>query len=270
MLTTRVAPDAIGVARDRRARDALVQAQRRMDTRRERRMVGEGIGGERLLEALQIEPIEAGQARCVGEGVTAVRVRGERKSVTDGVTRRVQHRGVATRLDLALHAPVPVVEVAAEQLAEVRVVVAEPDRDAGVDAGAHRAEMRGERDAITVEATVEQRALEGSARRAVATDGRQWYSRKQRRQEVLAQDEPGGVDRVGGIGRGRERGALTPALSGISAYAHEQRLFRRGPAVRRAKGLDQWHADAEELGFVEDGSERTRKRARACGPGSFG
>ncbi len=238
-----------------------------MHVRGERRVVGEGVGGQRLLEALEIELVEAGERRCMGECVAAVCIRGERESITDGAPCRVQHRGIAARFDLALHAPVPDLDVVPQELAEARVV-AEPDRDACVDLRAYRAEMRGERDAVAAQAAVEQRAFERGTRRVVAADGRKWRAREERREEVVAQDEPRRVDRVGGVGRSGERRALTPALAGLAAYAHEQRFFGRGLAGRRAKGLDEWHADAEELGFVEDACERTRERARACGPGS--
>ena len=62
------------VARDARARDRLVEADRRLQPRREPRVIDERVGRERLLEARDVERVERGEMVGIGECVAAVRV----------------------------------------------------------------------------------------------------------------------------------------------------------------------------------------------------
>ena len=86
---------------------------------------------------------------------------------------------------------------------------------------------------------------------------------------------PGGrtVDRLAVVLGRRRRGALAPTDAGVGRDPHEQRFFHRGRVVRGAERRDEREPDAQQLDFVQrvdHRTERTRERARALGPGSFG
>ena len=109
-------------------------------------MPAQRIGWQRLLEALQCEPIEPREVRRVLERVRTVGVGRERDVVAQFGPDRGNRRDVGVRLDLHLDAPVARRRVRGREGAQFLLVIGDADRDAAGHARARPAEVGRKRD----------------------------------------------------------------------------------------------------------------------------
>jgi hypothetical protein len=253
--------DLAGTERDRvrgrpRRRHRLVEADRCRDPLRQLGMAAQVVLGERLLDQQQVERVELGQPSCVAQGVGGVRVDLQEQVVAEALPHRAHRLDVPAGLDLQLDPDVALVEVAADDVEQLRNRVHDPDGDTGWHAVTHRAEERRERLPRRAQLRVEQRHLDGGLRHRVALD-RLEDVRDLPRRDVPGGEQPGeqepaydvlrGVDVLVGVQRRVHGDALAPAVAVRSERADQQRLLRRLGPERRPERRDQRQRDAAQL-----------------------
>ena len=102
-----------------------------------------------------------------GVGAVGVHLQGE---LRPGGSHRADRLDVATGFDLQLHPPVAVGHVGAHRGQQVVDRRLEPDGHAGVDRTANRAEVHGERHALSPQLGIEDGQLQRGLRHVVALD----------------------------------------------------------------------------------------------------
>ena len=149
--------------------------------------------------------------------------------------------------DLQLEAAVALFDERGRGRDERRGALGAPDRDAGVDVGSPAAEVGRERRALGAQPRVEERVAERGAGRVVAPDLVEVAAPEQPRDELVAQDQASGVERLGRVGGGDLGADFAPALGVVGDHAHEQRVLVHRRAARGAKRRDQRQPDPEQL-----------------------
>jgi len=116
--------------------------------------------------------------------------------------------------------------------------------------GSHRAGRRASGPAACSSASSRAHSR-AAARRGVSDDGRERCAFERARDEVVAQHEPGGIDRVGEI-RGRDlRRTFAPTHAMFGLDPHDESVLGGGVARGRMKRLHERHVHAEQLGGAQ-------------------
>ena len=106
---------------------------------------------------------------------------------------------VVAGLDLALQAPIARVDVGGRERAQLVLVGADPDRDPGIDFGAHAAEVRAQRLAVSAQRGVAQRTVKRGSCKWVTAYVVEPNARERAWDQVVAEHHARGIERLRGV-----------------------------------------------------------------------
>ena len=249
----------------RHRRDRLVEAQGGAHEPGQLRVTEEVVLGQRLLDEEEVEGVERLQPGRVLQAVRGVGVDLEQQVATEALPHRSHGLDVPARLDLQLHPPVALVDVAADDVEEGRDRPGDADGDAGGHLRSGRAEHGRQRSPIAPSTGVEHRHLHRRLRHPVPAHRGQAISDAcrrevllgEQREKMLGQHVAGAVDVLGGVERLGHGRALAPAVLVVGDQAHEELALDRAHAVRGPERRHEGHVDREQLRSLDPHQKRT-------------
>ena len=235
--------------------DRLVEADGRLQPPLQRRVVGDVVVVERLLDHHEIECVEPREVRRVRDGVRGVGVHHQRHRSEP----RPDHRDgvdVPAGFDLDLDPPVAGGELPLDERGEIVERILYADRHARRDARARAAEHPRQRRALLPREQVPRGHLDGRLRHVVAANGFQRGKhvagmRELRpddaRRDELRDDVPRRLVRLGAVVRILLRDALAVSARAALVGADDDEMFVVDAAETRLEEADERELHEREL-----------------------